>query len=255
MKEQNKFIIVILCYNCQDYIQECIESVVNQKYENYEVIIIDDASADETQKVIKKLLLNNDKFTIINNTHRARPLANHIKALASKKFNDEDIIVHLDGDDKLIGTDVFSTLNNAYSKNKNHLVSYGSYRSATGAPSICKPWVKGISVSEYIAPIGWIFSHVRTFKYKLWKLIDHKKSFYDKNNKIFTSAADCAFFKPMFELIGRSRVMFFNKIMYYYRDDTSLNEHNDHLNDQVRCALEIKQKPSYQQLPDKYFNE
>ena len=64
MKEHNKFIIVILCYNCQDYIQECIESVINQKYENYEVIIIDDNSADETQKVIKKLLLNNDKLSV-----------------------------------------------------------------------------------------------------------------------------------------------------------------------------------------------
>ena len=54
----------------------------------------------------------------------------------------------------------------------------------------------------------------------------------------------------MLELIGRSRVMFFNKIMYYYRDDTCLNEHNDHLNDQVRCALEIKQKPVYLKLKD-----
>ena len=255
MKEHNKFIIVILCYNCQDYIQECIETVVNQKYKNYEVIIIDDNSADDTQKVIKRVVGNNKNFFIVNNTERLQPLGNHIKALSVKELNDEDIIVHLDGDDKLIGTDVLSTLNKAYFKNKNHLASYGSYKTASGAPGICKPWEKGISISEYIAPIGWIFSHVRTFKYKLWKLIDHKKSFYDKNNKIFTSAADCAFFKPMFELTGRSRVMFFNKIMYYYRDQTGFNEHSSHLNDQVRCALEIKQKPSYQQLPDKYFNE
>ena len=59
MKEENKFIIVILCYNCQEYIQECIESIVNQKYENYEVIIIDDISTDKTQQVIKKLVSNN----------------------------------------------------------------------------------------------------------------------------------------------------------------------------------------------------
>ena len=250
MKEENKFIIVILCYNCQEYIQECIESIVNQKYENYEVIIIDDISTDKTQQVIKKLVSNNKKFLIINNTERLRPLGNHIKALSLKKFDDEDIIVHLDGDDKFIGTDVLSTLNNAYSKNNNHLVSYGSYTSATGSPSICKPWAKGISVSEYIAPIGWIFSHVRTFKYKLWNLIDQKKSLYDNNNKIFSSAGDVALMKPILELAGRSRTMFFNKVMYFYRDNTSLNEHNDHLNDQVRCALEIKQKIPYKMIDD-----
>lgn len=242
---ENKFIIVILCYNCREYIQECIESVISQDYQNYEVLIINDCSVDSTQQVIKNTVNNDKRFTVIDNVERLGPLGNHIKALSVKEINNEDIIVHLDGDDKFIGDDVLSTLDKAYSKNKNHLVSYGNYKTASGNNSICKLWDKSISVSEYIAPVGWIFSHVRTFKYKLWTLIDKQKSFYDSNNKIFSSAGDVALMKPILELAGRGRTMFFNKVMYFYRDNTSLNEHNDHLSDQVRCALEIKQKPCY----------
>lgn len=245
---ENKFIIVILCYNCHEYIQECIESVISQDYQNYEVLIINDCSVDSTQQVIKNTVNNDKRFTVIDNVERLGPLGNHIKALSVKEINNEDIIVHLDGDDKFIGDDVLSTLDKAYSKNKNHLVSYGNYKTASGNNSICKLWDKSISVSEYIAPVGWIFSHVRTFKYKLWTLIDKQKSFYDSNNKIFSSAGDVALMKPILELAGRGRTMFFNKVMYFYRDNTSLNEHNDHLSDQVRCALEIKNKKPYETL-------
>ena len=73
--------------------------------------------------MIKKIVNDNKKFKVIDNIERLGPLGNHIKALSVKEFDDNDIIVHLDGDDKFIGSDVLSTLDNAYSKNKNHLVN------------------------------------------------------------------------------------------------------------------------------------
>lgn len=253
--KDNKFIIVILCYNCEKYIQDCVESVVTQQYDNYNVILIDDNSSDRTSDIIQGLLkkysyITDNKFTFIKNSKRFGPLGNHINALEVKQFDDNDIIVHLDGDDILTCSTVLLTLNEAYAKNSKHLVSYGNYETATGNSSICKPWEKGILVSEYIAPIGWIFSHVRTFKYKLWTLIDKQKSFYDSNNKVFSSAGDVAIMKPILELAGRGRTMFFKNNMYFYRDNTPLNEHNDHLRDQVRCALEIKQKIPYKVIDD-----
>ena len=243
--ENNKFYIVVLCYNCEQYIEECLQSIKKQNYDNYEVVIIDDASSDNTCEVIRQNI--NDKFILIENPSRVGPLANHIAAL-NFNIDNESIVVHLDGDDTFIGDDVLSTLDKAYTNNTRCLASYGNYKSASNNPSICKTWDKNISISQYIAPIGWIFSHVRTFKYGLWKHIDQRKSFYDSNNKIFTSAGDVAIMKAILELSGRSRVMLINKPMYFYRDNTSLNEHNDHLQDQVRCALEIQKKEPYNPL-------
>ena len=52
--ENNKFFIVVLCHNCEQYIEDCLQSIKKQNYNNYEVIIIDDASSDNTYKVIQQ---------------------------------------------------------------------------------------------------------------------------------------------------------------------------------------------------------
>ena len=50
--------VIIPAYNHEDYIKECIESVLNQTYKNLEVIVEDDCSTDNTKEVIKEI---NDK--------------------------------------------------------------------------------------------------------------------------------------------------------------------------------------------------
>jgi len=243
MKEENKLIIVVLCYNYEKYIKECINSIKAQTYKNYEVIIIDDASIDKTVDIIKNNV--SEKFNLIINRDNKGALYNHIQALSSNIINDNDIIVHIDGDDKLINNNAFSFINKAYNQYPDHLVSYGNYITSSKANSICKEWDKNISVSEYIAPVGWIFSHLRTFKFKLWSYIDKNISFYDLNNKIYTSAGDVAIMKPILEMAGRSRTMFIRDVLYFYRDNTPTNDHHKNLNDQVRCALDIKTKKEY----------
>ena len=47
-----KFSIIVPAYNVAQYIEECIESILNQSYSNFELIIIDDASTDGTSKII-----------------------------------------------------------------------------------------------------------------------------------------------------------------------------------------------------------
>lgn len=48
--------IVIPCYNHEQFVQDCIQSVINQTYENIELIIIDDGSKDNSVEKIKEML-------------------------------------------------------------------------------------------------------------------------------------------------------------------------------------------------------
>ena len=54
---KNNFIVsvIIPCYNVENYINECVESVVNQDYESVELICIDNASTDNTYQKLTEL--------------------------------------------------------------------------------------------------------------------------------------------------------------------------------------------------------
>ena len=47
--------IIISCYNHQDYITACIESIVRQTYKNIELIVIDDGSSDNSAQILEQL--------------------------------------------------------------------------------------------------------------------------------------------------------------------------------------------------------
>ena len=44
--------VVISAYNHEQYIEECIDSIINQTYENIELIILNDGSNDKTAEII-----------------------------------------------------------------------------------------------------------------------------------------------------------------------------------------------------------
>jgi len=58
---KNLVSIIVLTYNSADHILNCIRSILNQDYQNYEIIIVDNASNDETKKVLFELKIEHPK--------------------------------------------------------------------------------------------------------------------------------------------------------------------------------------------------
>lgn len=48
--------VIIPCYNAEKYIAETIESVINQSYHNWELLIVDDCSKDKSEEIIKSYI-------------------------------------------------------------------------------------------------------------------------------------------------------------------------------------------------------
>ncbi len=59
--------IVTPVYNSEDFLKECIDSVLNQTYQNWEYIIVDDCSTDGTAEIAKNYAELHDKITVSQN--------------------------------------------------------------------------------------------------------------------------------------------------------------------------------------------
>lgn len=60
-----KVTVFIPCYNAQGYIIECIESILNQSYQDFEILIVDDGSTDQSVACIQAL--GDDRIKVVQN--------------------------------------------------------------------------------------------------------------------------------------------------------------------------------------------
>ena len=97
------FSIIIPNYNEDKYIRECLESVFNQTYNNYEVIVVDDGSTDNSLDIIKDF---NVKLYHSNGLH-----AGGARNLGLDNATG-DYVVFLDSDDYFNNNNVLLELNN-----------------------------------------------------------------------------------------------------------------------------------------------
>ena len=64
MEKQPLVSVIIPCYNGEKYIGEAIESVLNQSYKNWELIIVDDKSKDNSKYIVQKYTTINNKIIL-----------------------------------------------------------------------------------------------------------------------------------------------------------------------------------------------
>ena len=91
--------IIIPTYNREKYILNSIKSVLNQTYNNIEIIVIDDCSTDNTKSEISKIKDRRIRYIKLNNNNGAAYARNFGIKLAKGKyisFQDSDDIYHYD---------------------------------------------------------------------------------------------------------------------------------------------------------------
>ena len=98
-----KFSIIIPNYNKEDYVEETLNSIFNQTYKNYEVIVIDDASSDNSIEKIKKF--------DVRLFHTNRKMAGGARNVGLDNATG-DYILFLDSDDYFTTPTVLEELNN-----------------------------------------------------------------------------------------------------------------------------------------------
>lgn len=96
-----KISILIANYNNGSYFKDCYLSLINQTYHNWEVIIVDDASTDNSLEIIKEIIKHDNRFLLYEN------LENKGCGFTKRKCMDYangEVCAYLDPDDALYPT-------------------------------------------------------------------------------------------------------------------------------------------------------
>ena len=107
------FSVIIAVYNQEKYISRAINSVINQVFQDFELIIVNDCSTDDTGLFIEDFAKQNKKIFIINHNKNESQLVANIDGVAAANG---EYIIFLDADDYFTG-DAFTLLYDSIKKN------------------------------------------------------------------------------------------------------------------------------------------
>lgn len=95
-----KISVIVPCYNQEKYIKECLDSLVSQTFKDYEVIVIDDGSTDDSAEIVNEYVKHNKNIRLIRQANQGVVVArnNAIKQAQGT------YIYPLDADDKIAPT-------------------------------------------------------------------------------------------------------------------------------------------------------
>ncbi|MPQ43059.1 glycosyltransferase family 2 protein [Clostridium tarantellae] len=87
--------VIIPVYNVEKYLQQCVESVLNQSFKNIEVILINDGSTDNSKKICNEYELKDSRVKVIHKKNKGLSHTRNVGIKASKG----DYLLFLDSDD------------------------------------------------------------------------------------------------------------------------------------------------------------
>lgn len=236
-------VIVTTAYNCQDYIEKCIGSLMGQNFTDFKCYITDDLSTDNTVNVVKNMIKGDDRFILIENKVKMYQPGNYDQVIReNQNIDDNEIIVEVDGDDWLPDSKTLSRINEVYS-NPDVWIANGSFRYSNGSRGFSSKQenFNNLRSSRFTA------SHIRTWRAFLWRKI-RQEDLKDENGNYWKVTGDLSFMFPMLEMAGEERYRFMDEINYIYNEENPLNDHKVDLTLVNEIAIKIRQKQKYEKI-------
>ena len=135
--------IITPCFNSEKFLDECISSVINQTYQNWEMLIVDDNSSDNSSILIKSYSKHDDRIKPILLKDNVGPAMARNTAISISKGK---YLAFLDSDDIWLPEKLKLQIN--FMKKNNYSFVFSSYSVIT--PNETKPKYE-VSVPEKIS--------------------------------------------------------------------------------------------------------
>lgn len=172
--------VVLPCYNVEKYVEKCIRSLMGQSYKNLEIICVDDASPDDSNRILRALAKEDSRIRVVRHEKNKGLFHARLTGVAAAKgewlaFVDSDDYISCDWFRPLVKraeeTDADITLGNIVEVDENDWKHYSN---------ICRSLPKGLTslsgdevYKTFMAQRGSLF-----YWHVMWNKV-YKKSFFD----------------------------------------------------------------------------
>ena len=252
--EKNKIVLIVPFYNCKEFLEGCVASILSQDYDNIRAVFIGDASSDGSSEALDQIK-DDPRFVFIRNEQNLTALPNIHKAVM--EFTEpNDIVALLDGDDRLLKTNSLSTLAKIY-EDQDCWVSWSLAKwSDNSHPGIGSAYpTEREYKSQRQLPLR--YSHLRSWRAALYtkRFAEQDPSFSglkDKNNEFYRVTYDVAIFANLLNLTPYSKAYFAPVYLYWYNRGNPISDDKVRQKYQTDVHMEISRKPDLKQV-DSYL--
>lgn len=217
-----KYSIIVCVYNGEKYIDTCLSSLLCQTYHNYEIIIVDDGSFDQTSSLLKKYA-KKPNIRIISQKNKGLSMARNIGVQKSTG----DFLLFVDIDDT-VSPFLLETIENqmeddidlikfnyayTYDKKDNvSMISHFDNRIVTGEEAFCL-------LALFKKP------------FELAVLYAYRRSFFEKNGFVFEKGMYHEDYGLIpYVLLKSKKVKLLDDVLYYYyQSEDSITRNDDSL--------------------------
>ena len=245
-KKLNRIKTITPFYNPGDFLVQCVGTLCSQKYENYEMIFINDCSDDGSPR---HLPYNDSRAKIVNTMIRKTALENLHNAIFDH-CEPDDIVVIVDGDDWLINKKVLSFINDFYNEH-DCWVSYGQARWTDGRRGFASAYPDEESFNN-LRTCPFRVSHLRTFRAGLYQKIKEQDPEFncmkDKDGKSYRISYDVAMMFPIMEMAGFEKVKYNDVALYIYNRENTISDDKIDQAGQTGTHMEISRKPRFKKI-------
>ncbi len=202
--------MIIPIYNVQDYLAECLESVIHQTLKEIEIICINDGSNDNSYTILESYAKQDKRFVIINNQHKGVSFARNQAIQIAKG----EYVCFMDSDDLYPSENTLLHLYQAASSH-NALICGGCFSDYRNGEIYTEfpDFLFGYTFEKN----GWISYEAYQFDFGFHRFL-YKCSFLRENNlyyPLYKRYQDPVFFVKA--MIAAQRFYAINEITYCYR--------------------------------------
>lgn len=201
-----KFSVLIANYNNGRFFKDCYTSIVAQEYSNWEAVILDDASTDNSLEIIREIIGSDPRFRIFENAENSGVGITKSKLI---EIADGEICGFIDPDDA-VASDALSSAVAVFKQKKDIVLTYSKFAK-------CDEYLKPIEISKMADQVVNSSPFFFNCPVNIVHFVSFRKEVYEKTEKMNTEmkiAEDQDLYLKMYE---RGKVQFINKVHYLYR--------------------------------------